>query len=126
MNKNMLLLYVLACCFIPFILTSCKKTDVVSQTPPQQGNPVDPCAGQPGALFTAVKAVITQNCVGCHNNTNSQGGMNWTVDCNIVTNKARIKARAVDQGTMPPTGPLSQADKDKITAWINAGGAITN
>jgi hypothetical protein len=52
--------------------------------------------------------------------------MNWTVNCNIVTNKARIKVRAVDQGTMPPSGPLSQADKDKINAWINAGGAITN
>jgi uncharacterized membrane protein len=125
MIKNILRLYALSFLFIQFILASCKKTDVVSQTE-QGGNTVDPCAGQPGVLFTAVKAVITQNCVGCHNNTNSQGGMNWTQNCNIVSYKARIKVRAVDQGTMPPTGPLSQADKDKITAWINAGGAITD
>jgi uncharacterized membrane protein len=125
MNKNMLRLFVLSCCLISFIFSSCEKTDVVSQTP-QSGNVVNPCDGQPGVLFTAVKDVITKNCVGCHNNTVSQGGMNWTSDCNIINNKARIKVRAVDQGTMPPNGPLSQADKDKITVWINAGGAITN
>jgi uncharacterized membrane protein len=125
MNKNILRLYVLSCLFIPFIFASCKKTDVVSQTQ-QGGSTMDPCAGQPGVLFTAVKSVITQNCLGCHNNTNSQGGANWSQDCNIVNNKARIKVRAVDQNTMPPSGPLSQADKDKIIAWINAGGAITD
>ena len=52
--------------------------------------------------------------------------MNWKVDCNIVANKDRIKIRAVEQGTMPPTGALPQSEKDKITAWINAGGKITD
>lgn len=85
-----------------------------------------PCDGTAGPLFTAVKALIQANCESCHNNTIANGGMNWTVNCNIVTNKARIKARAVDEGTMPPTGPLSQADKNKITNWINAGGRITD
>jgi hypothetical protein len=61
---------------------------------------------------------------GCY----SQGGINFTVDCNIVLNKDRIKARAIDgnPSIMPPTGALPQADKDKITNWINAGGRFTD
>jgi uncharacterized membrane protein len=87
---------------------------------------VNPCAGTPGPLFTAVKTLIETRCVGCHNANRVNGGMNWTVDCNIVTNKGRIKVRAVDEGTMPPNGPLPAADKAKITNWINAGGRITD
>jgi len=83
-------------------------------------------AGTAGQLYTAVKALMQANCQSCHNNTIANGGMNWTVDCNIVANKDRIKARAVDLGTMPPTGPLAQSDKDKISAWINAGGRFTD
>ncbi len=79
-------------------------------------------AGVAGAKFLAVKALIQANCQSCHNNTIANGGMNWAVDCNIVANSGRIKVRAVDEGTMPPTGPLSQSDKNKITDWINAGG----
>jgi mono/diheme cytochrome c family protein len=91
---------------------------------------VDPVA--PGALFTAVKNILQTNCVSCHNNTLQNGGMNWAVDCNIVTNKARIKARAVDQaGTatqmpQPPNPALSAADQQKIVDWINAGGGYNN
>lgn len=81
-----------------------------------------------GPLFTAVRTLMDNNCVSCHNNAIQNGGMNWTVDCNIVQNKDRIKARAVDNNpsSMPPTGPLSQADKDKITAWLNAGGRFSD
>ncbi|MGZ8559646.1 MAG: c-type cytochrome [Chitinophagaceae bacterium] len=82
--------------------------------------------GTAGPLFAAVKALVQANCQSCHNNTIANGGMNWTVDCNIVANRTRVKARAVDEGTMPPGGPLAQADKDKITAWINAGGRFTD
>ncbi|MBE7172146.1 MAG: hypothetical protein INR73_16280 [Williamsia sp.] len=104
---------------------SCSKTDSTpdTQTPP----PVNKCTGSAGTLFTAVKTLIQQRCVSCHNNTISNGGMNFTVDCNIITNQALIKSVAVDQNIMPPVGgPLSQTDKNKITAWITAGGAITN
>ena len=83
-------------------------------------------AGAAGPLFTAVKTLMQANCQTCHNNTIANGGMNWTADCNIVANRTRIKARAVDEGTMPPTGPLPQVEKDKINAWINAGGRFTD
>ena len=81
-----------------------------------------------GPLFSAVRTLIQNNCQSCHNNSIANGGMNWQVECNIVANKDRIKARAVDNNpsSMPPTGPLPQAEKDKITAWLNAGGRYTD
>jgi hypothetical protein len=81
-----------------------------------------------GPLFSEVKAVLQANCVTCHNNSQQEGGMNWTVDCNIVINKDRIKARAVDgsPSAMPPTGLLPASERQKITNWINAGGKFTD
>jgi cytochrome c5 len=81
-----------------------------------------------GPLFTQVKTVLQNNCESCHNNSIANGGMNWSVECNIVTNKARIKARAVDgnPSAMPPTGLLPAGERQKITDWINAGGRYTD
>jgi hypothetical protein len=80
----------------------------------------------PGPEFTAVKQLIQANCVSCHAPGGQQPNPNFTVDCNIVQFAALINTRVVVQGTMPPTGPLSQTDKNKITAWINGGGKINN
>jgi hypothetical protein len=54
--------------------------------------------------------------------------MNWTVDCNIVNFKDRIRERAVNgnPSVMPPTGSLPASEKLKITNWINAGGRFTD
>lgn len=84
-------------------------------------------AGAAGAKFNAVKSLLAAKCNSCHNASNSQGGMNWAVDCNIVTFQARIKARAVDIGDMPQGGPsLNATEKAIITDWISAGGLLTN
>lgn len=89
---------------------------------------VNVASASAGPLFSAVKQLMQTNCVSCHNATLSEGGMNWTVDCNIVANSARVKARAVDNNpsVMPPTGALPASEKDKITAWINAGAKFTD
>lgn len=81
-----------------------------------------------GPLFQAVRNVIQSNCVSCHNATTQNGGMNFSVDCNIVANKDRIQARAVagNPSAMPPTGLLPTSERQKITDWINAGGRITD
>lgn len=82
--------------------------------------------GTAGAQFTAVKDLINAKCVSCHNATVTNGGKNWAIDCNIVDGKNDIKNRAVDLGTMPPTGPLTSSEKDIISAWITGGGGFTN
>lgn len=81
-----------------------------------------------GPLFSTVKSLVQTNCVSCHNNTVANGGMNWTIDCNLITFKDRIKARAVDgnPSPMPEGGLLPASERQKITDWISAGGKFTN
>ncbi len=81
-----------------------------------------------GPLFLAVKSVIQANCVSCHNNSVSEGGMNWEVECNIINFKDRIRQRAVNgnPSAMPPTGLIPTSEQVKITNWINAGGRFTD
>jgi uncharacterized membrane protein len=88
----------------------------------------NPTTDTPGPKFLAVKSVISSSCAlsGCHVDPSNTGGKNFQTDANIVANGARIKARAVDLGTMPPTGPLSAAAKTIISDWITAGGRLTD
>ena len=84
-----------------------------------------------GTKFSAVKAILSANCAlsGCHSGATPQNGINFGDDCTIVTQKDRIKSRAVDGNPsfMPPTGgQLSASDKQKIVDWINAGGQHSN
>ena len=81
-----------------------------------------------GPLFAAVRTVLQNNCVTCHNGTVAEGGMNWTIDCNIVTFKDRIKIRAVDgnPSPMPPSGFIPASEQQKIINWINAGGRYSD
>lgn len=81
-----------------------------------------------GPLFTAVRNLVQNNCVSCHNAGNANGGITWLTDCDVVNRKDRIKARVVDGNPsfMPQTGQLPQSEKDKVTAWINAGGRYTD
>lgn len=82
--------------------------------------------GTIGPLFTAMKDLVNTRCKSCHNNALANGGMNFEIECNIIKSKARIKVRAVDEGTMPQTGALPQSEKDIISTWLTAGGTFTN
>lgn len=90
------------------------------------------CSGTPGPLFNAVKQLMAVNCAisGCHVGPNPQSGQDFSLDCTIVDNSTRIKARAVDGipsfMPAPPRAQLSAADKQKIVAWVNAGGQLSN
>ncbi len=81
-----------------------------------------------GPLFSQVKTLIQNNCLYCHGTTVASGGVSYSDDCNIVTGKLRIKARAVDANPtpMPPTGLLPAAERQKIIDWMNAGGRYSN
>jgi hypothetical protein len=91
-------------------------------------------ATTPGTQFAAVKVIINANCAlgGCHVSPNPQGGFDFSQDCQIVINAARIKVRAVDnfgtgqQMPPPPTPGLSLNDRNAITAWVNGGGTYSN
>ncbi len=94
-----------------------------------QVNEKSSCTGTPGPKFTEVKALVQTRCAisGCHTGASPAGTLNLSVDCNIVNNKSNINVRAVVIGDMPQSGgPLSAAEKQKITDWINAGGRLTD
>lgn len=81
-----------------------------------------------GTRFSEVKQLIQTNCAGCHGGSSPQSGLDFSKDCVIIQQKDRIKARAVDGNPsfMPTGGQLSTADKNRITAWINAGGRYSD
>ncbi len=91
-------------------------------------------AAAAGPQFLAVKTIVQNNCAisGCHNATSVAGGINFTIDCNIVSNGARIKVRAVDlagtpsQMPQPPNAALSGTQQQQITSWITGGGRFDN
>ena len=140
--KRKKILLVLAICFLftMNLFSSCSKggdTTTTNPTNPGTGGTggtggSNDCAslttGQPGPLYSAVKSLLSANCSSCHTGTNGTGGKDLTTDCNIVTSKDRIKARAVDGSPsfMPQTGQLSATDKKKITDWVNAGGRFSD
>jgi hypothetical protein len=89
-----------------------------------------------GPKYAAVKQVIAGIsgiggfCGPCHLNGGNSGGRNYDTDAGIINAWDRIKARAVDSNPsqMPelPNAPLSAADKQKITDWVNAGHRISD
>ncbi len=104
------------------------------------GSQSGPDAGRPdaGALLTPtwcrdIQPVMAANCVSsCHGQTTTGSGRtdfrldvysSATSPVGAREKAARIKARAVDARTMPPTNrtPLSAADRDLLDRWIDAG-----
>jgi uncharacterized membrane protein len=113
------LFFILSIAIVTGITFSCSKSEDSDPNPP---------GGTPGPKFLAAKSIINNSCAlsGCHIAPTNNGGVNFGSDANIVSNGSRIKTQAVDQGTMPPSGPLSVSDKAIITNWINAGGKLTD
>ena len=105
-------IHLLLSVFLLFITAfSCQKTET---------NP-DSCPDQ--LTYEAdIKAIINSNCnvTGCHDgvNTKRKPLTDYTGVRAVVNG---IKARAVDQKSMPPGGPLSQTDIDRLRCWIEQG-----
>jgi len=63
--------------------------------------------------------IINSNCAipGCH----IAGGQppNYENYQATVDNKNGIQRRVIDQQTMPPSGPLSNCNLDKLQAWLD-------
>ncbi len=71
---------------------------------------------------TDINPIIQTKCAisGCHNSAMA-GGVRYTDYASIQANAARINARVVVTKDMPTTGPLSDADINKLKCWIQAG-----
>jgi uncharacterized membrane protein len=109
------------CLFVATLVTtvSCNEND---DTPPPPAG-----GGTAGPKFTAAKSVIVSSC-GVNNNACHSGasGRSFATDNDIVSRAAGIKNRAVTIGDMAPGAPLSAANKAIISAWVDAGGRLTD
>jgi hypothetical protein len=86
-----------------------------------------------GPTFTPMRNLITTRCSngsGCHMNGGNKAGYNFDSDCSIVSNWSQINGACITGTlvTMPinPQAPLTTAEKQIITNWINAGHKYTD
>jgi uncharacterized membrane protein len=75
--------------------------------------------------------IFMPKCASCHGNTLASGNYNMATYAGIVKDvvpgncPGSKLCQRVNDNTMPPGAPLSQAEKDAIKAWINQG-ALNN
>ena len=99
------------------LFTSCKKEEILE--------PIDPTLQF--ETYSSVKTILGSYCLGCH----SPNQNTYIVD---LTNYESIKSYLDDSNTMidrlnsddefyrmPPSGDLSDIDKQKLIDWINDG-----
>ncbi|MHC4470621.1 MAG: c-type cytochrome [Planctomycetota bacterium] len=68
----------------------------------------------------AVKQVLDQSCVVCHNAGNALGGIRADTYAEAFANRTAI-VDSVEKSRMPPAGPLSQSLVDLLRSWLDAG-----
>ena len=84
---------------------------------PNNENPTD---GTP-TYTTDIAPILEANC-NCH----FTGGSHYSVTpldtyANVYARRELVKQRAGVAGTMPPTGPLPQNQRETIIAWVDGG-----
>ena len=75
-----------------------------------------------------IQPIFDANCGGCHLN-NSAGGLNLSNYANLMSSNAVVPGNHLssdlwirtDNGSMPPSGSLSQSNIDLIAQWIDEG-----
>jgi hypothetical protein len=94
-------LIVILICGAMFV--SCKK-DKSTYTPD--------CSGAAKSYATDVAPLMSGKCVGCHSSYASYSG--------VSSSKSTIRSNIVS-GNMPQNGSLTDAEKNSIVCWIDAG-----
>ena len=89
----------------------------------------EPCDVSAVTYSQDVSVIINNNCLSCHSGPNAEANLDLstygTVSANAAVIKVRINLPAGDPGVMPPTGPMSPCNMNKVTTWIDQG-AINN
>ena len=70
-----------------------------------------------------VGPIIDTNCIRCHTDP-PQNGAPFSLEGydNVVASADRVIARAVDEETMPPGGPvLGEIDQEVLQLWLDQG-----
>lgn len=86
---------------------------------------------QPVLLSSLNSTIFQLKCLGCHSNSLMSGNYNMATYNGLIKdvvagnpNASKLYQRIVDN-SMPPSAPLSQAERDNVRTWI-AQGALNN
>jgi len=105
------------------LLSSCYYDNVVDLYGDTSAN----CDTAAVTFSADIKAIIGQNCEGCHNGSSASGGLNLAGHQNISNSALsgsimdRVERNTGDALLMPPGTPLSDCDQSKLRAWISEG-----
>ena len=83
-------------------------------------------SGTKGPLFTAALAVIATRCNGGNCHSTGSGGAPigiLSTDCDVISRRDLINTKVLGPENM---GSLNTTEKQKISAWISAGGHYTD
>jgi len=94
-----------------FAIISCSSDDDAPEEP----------AAEKVTYTKNVKAIIDGNCLGCHGAELANGApIHLTNFAEVKAASAGVTSKVAD-GTMPPNGPLSDAQKKVIADWGKDG-----
>ena len=68
-----------------------------------------------------IAPIITKNCISCHKSGFSSGDFTTYAGVKQKADASSLKTKVITELLMPPTGPLSVQDRDKIRCWLDNG-----
>jgi hypothetical protein len=82
---------------------------------------INACDSIPATYSTKIQVLISGSCAisGCH--TANGQSPNLSDYTNLKNNIERVKARAVQEKSMPPSSALSSCDVSALQQWIDKG-----
>jgi len=85
------------------------------------GDGLGECPTDGAAQQTAGKDVVAKSCATCHGPTYANGmpagGYDFTSEANVKAEAMEMYAEA-EEGVMPPTGKLSEADLEALRVYL--------
>lgn len=118
--KNIPLILIVGLLLSRIILVSCTKEKVAV---PVVTNAPDPNCPDTIKFSTTIKNIMTNNnCIGCHNVSDPQGGYDLSTYEKIRDNASSILASIGTNGTMPKNmTKLADTTVQKFSCWISQG-----
>lgn len=101
---------------VPWAIQNLAMTAETAPAPGTGGAGTPSLPGPSVSYESNIRSLLAANCTSCHRLGGSRTQSPMTTYQEAKTHAGQIVARVL-AGTMPSTGPLSQADKDAFAAW---------
>lgn len=115
-----LLLLIGSCTFDKEEVPEPTPTPTPTPTPPPT---MDLCDSLNVTFSGTVVPLLNANCTtpGCHSAGSGNGDYTTYAGIKAKVDNGTFKTRVIDDKNMPPSGPLSPSDLDKLKCWLEDG-----